>query len=588
MAALSVGWMVGFGGTYTAPLTALAAGFEVLGVVVTRVRMRDPAARLGRIVAMGLLVAALTVGVSLLRLWPVAETLTDSPRLLGGKPGTAPVAVWKYLFGDASNHWAKADFLIGLPVLPLVVFGVWRKRAIAPAIGAALWIWFSLGYKVHASLFAVLRTIPPYTMLRAPERFLLFVALAAATIAALGVRRLEVAMRKTRGFVVVALAFHALLLADTAILVHLGQARADARKLDPEPPMVDREFRQTRGNRWLAAYYPLMSRGSLTCFDDYNIAQSPQLRGDLPEEEYLKDKGAGTVKRVRWSPDHVDLQVDLTRPARVYVNQNWHPGWRSNVGEVVSEDGLLSVDLPAGAHALELRFWPRSAVVGIATSLLAIFVACWIIWRARAGADGASRDTVRGTRDWLTTTALALAPFLVTALGLLLMREPRRPPPPLITPTGEAMVVAAPPEDTTPLNARWDDGMVLVASHVELEPADEAHGPLAVVELDWRFDQPVPPGLGVYIQFERPGGHFATDHILLSGVLVPEAAPLHAILRDVSDVNAVPETKKETTWTVYAGLWRARRDMERLPVIDRGQATISANRVLVGTFTVTP
>jgi hypothetical protein len=130
--------------------------------------------------------------------------------------------------------------------------------------------------------------------------------------------------------------------------------------------------------------------------------------------------------------------------------------------------------------------------------------------------------------------------------------------------------------------------VVLEAAYVELDPADNTHQDQVTVELDLRFDKPVPPGLGVFLQFERPGGRFATDHVLLSGVLVPEAAPLHTLLRDVSDPINVPPVKSKSTWTVYAGVWRARRDMTRLAVIDPGRATINADRVVVGTFTVSP
>ena len=584
----SIAWMIGFGGTYTAPLTALAAAFEAAWMLGSQLRRGKRVSsvsrghRLGLAALMGVLLVLLALGLSMVRLWPVAETLAASPRLLGGKPGTSPIWVWRFLFGERSNQWMKADFLIGLPVLPIVILGLWRKRSIAPAVSIALFVWFSMGYDVRASLFAVLRTVPPYTMLRAPERFLIFVALGAATIAALGIRRLEIAGRKSTRFLVGALVCHGLLLGDAVVLARLGQIKADARKIDPTPPIVDRDFRQTRGNRWIAAYYPFMSRGTLTCFDDYDIAQSPQLRVDLPQEEYLKDMEAGTVWRSHWSPNQIDLEVKLTRPARVYINQNWHPGWRSNVGAVVSDDGLLAVDLPEGTHALTLRFWPRSAVGGMAATLLALVVAGFIVWRARQS------DEITLGRDWLVTAALTAAPLLVVAISFSVMHEPTRPPPPLLTPSGEPMIVDAPPEDTTPLAARWDNGIVLEAAHVDLEPADETHGPLTTVELDWRFEEKVPPGLGVFIQLERTGAHIGTDHVLLSGAVVPEAAPLHVTVRDVSAAITMPQEKDEKTWKVYAGFWRARRDMTRMKVISRGNATVSADRVLVGTVTVPP
>jgi len=582
LSALAMSWMVGFGGTYTAPLTLLAAAFEVGSMLVVDLRRPGRLGRLTQAAWMGITVALLAASVSMARLWPVAENLQASPRLLGGTPGTSPSKIFQLLFGDKDHHWARGDFLIGLPALPVIAFGIFRKRAIVPLIGLVLWLWFATGYDVHASLFAVLRTIPPYTMLRAPERFLTFVALTSAVIAALGIRKLEALGRRRAGYLACAFALHGLLAIDAVLLAYHGQMRADARKMDPPPAVIARDFRQARGNRWLADYYPLMSRGTLTCFDDYDVAQTSALRGDLPQEEYLKDTDAGTVRRTSWSPNKVALHVVLTRPARVYVNQNWHPGWRASVGEVVPEDGLLAVDLAAGTHDLTLQFRPRSAIAGLWISFLGLVVAAGLLVRARKS------DRVTSTLDRVVMVCAAAAPLLLLPAALRLMHEPKRPPAPLQTPAGEPMIVDAPPEDTTPIGTRLESGIVLLAAHVELEPADEDHGPFAIVELDWRFDEPVPPGLGVFIQVEAGKTHFGTDHVLLSGVLLPESAPLHTILRDISEPIALPTPKQPTTWSFYVGFWRARRDMSRLRITEVGQGTVRAGRILAGTLDVAP
>src|SRR6202041_695323 len=173
-----------------------------------------------------------------------------------------------------------------------------------------------------------------------------------------------------------------------------------------------RDFHQARGNRWHAIDYTFLGRGSLSCFDDYNVAQSAALRGDLAQEEYLRDPDAGTVARLAWSPNRIDLHVDLTKPARVFVNQNWHPGWRSSSGTVVSDDGVLAVDLPAGSQDLTLRFLPRSAVGGIATVVLGLGAGAWL-----SGRESHGRDSVRLGRDFLATTALCLLPFAGTGLA---------------------------------------------------------------------------------------------------------------------------------------------------------------------------
>jgi hypothetical protein len=584
LAALSMAFIVGFGGTYTAPLTALAVGFEVASKVVADVRRSQPVSRTLAHACIALALVALSLAVSMVRLWPVAENLAASPRLLGGKPGLELGAVLHALFGDVGNRWSKGDLLVGLPALPLAVLGALRRRSLSLVISIALCVWLACGYHAELSLFAALRTIPPYTMLRAPERFLLFVALSIATLAAIGTRRLEVrGLGRTRAMIVVATLGHALLLADTVLLIKLGQVRAAGRVLEPEPPKVDRDFRQARGNRWLAAYYPMMSRGSLTCFDDYDIAQSPDLRGDLPAEEYLRDAEAGTVRRVAWSPNHVALETVLTHPARVYVNQNWHPGWRSSAGTVVSDNGLLAVDLPAGTQTVTLRFLPRSALGGLATTLLGLGAAGMLLCRARR------RTKADTPRERAVTVALSIAPLVGVPLSFLLTREPPRPSAPLLTPLGEPMIAERLPPKATREEVRWGSGIALAGASLEVDGATPRHGPLLHMELDWRFDEPVPAGLGVFVQFERQGGTFATDHVLLSGILLPEDAPLHVVVRDVSDAISLPAVEGPATWRVYVGVWRARRDMARLPIVAAGSsdAVVSADRVLVGSVDVT-
>jgi hypothetical protein len=581
-AALAVSWMIGFGGTYTGPLTVLAAGFEVLEALLKRVRRPR---EMGYVLSMGVVVVVLAAALSLVRLWSVAETLSASPRIIGGTPGEWPKHVWELLFGDKSRHFRRGDFLIGIPLVPLIVLGSGRKRALILTFAGLIWVWLTLGFKAPGSpttsLFALLRVIPPYTMLRAPERFLVFFALAASGIAALGIRGLEIASRKKRGMIVLVVLCQALLAWDIVVLINNDYMEAKNRTMVVPPTTLSREFHQSRGNRWLAAYYPWMSRGSLSCFDDYDVAQSPELRGDLEQEEYLADKAAGSVVQTYWSPNRIDLHVELSKPARVIVNQNWHPGWRSSVGQVVSNDGLLAIDVPEGSHDLTLRFLPRSAVGGLGTGILGLAVA-FVIWRRSRTAD-----KVTPGRDWWVTTGLCLLPFSAALLSFVLMEEPRRPPPAALTPMGEPMIVDAAPESVPRNGAQWDDGITLEAAEMRIEPSDDGQSRLVTLELDWRLDRKLPAGLGVFVHFETiPKERFSADHVLLSGIMQLDDAPLHKTIRDVSDPIVVSPPKNGITWQLHIGIWRARRDQARIPVVSYGANGGDDNRVLIGTIDV--
>jgi hypothetical protein len=158
-----------------------------------------------------------------------------------------------------------------------------------------------------------------------------------------------------------------------------------------EPAMtMDQPFRQSLGNRWYAHVWPAAGMGTLSCFEEQAFTVSPALRGDLPQEEYLSDPDAGTVKRVAWSPHRIDLRVALDRPTTLLVNQNDHRGWRTSAGRKVHRNGLIAVELPAGDHEVVLSFRDPLIGWGAAITLLTILGLTGhelVLWRRRKGRD---------------------------------------------------------------------------------------------------------------------------------------------------------------------------------------------------------
>ncbi len=76
------------------------------------------------------------------------------------------------------------------------------------------------------------------------------------------------------------------------------------------------------------------------------------------------------------APARVDLVADSDAPALLVVTDTWFPGWRARVdgrpAELLRADhAFRAVALPAGRHAIELRFVPRSVAVGAAVSAAA-------------------------------------------------------------------------------------------------------------------------------------------------------------------------------------------------------------------------
>jgi hypothetical protein len=575
--AASVAWMIGFGGTYAAPLTAVAVAWEgLLAVAERRNRPRDVA----RTLVFALTTLAFAVALSLFRIWPIADNLAGSPRVLGGGDSTSLKDLYADLFGHEGWTVFHGAYAVGSLVLPVLFLGGLRRRAM-PLLGSGLlWLWIALGYGVKPSLFGLLRTVPPYTMLRAPDRFLMLFALGVAVVASLAVRRFEVIGHRRPLVFVLALACAGVVGWDAYILVKNSRDDASGPPRGSPPAIVDRRFRQSRGNRWLAFYYFKMSRGVLACFDDYNVSQSPELRGDLPAEEYLRDKEAGTVTETAWAPGRIDLKVSLARAARVYVNQNWHPGWRASDGAVVSEDGLLAVDLPKGEHVVVLRFLPRSAIAGGLTSIAAAALAIYLWARTRR------RDSFGHGAKLARDAGLFMSPLLVAAIGWVAIREPKRPPPRLVTPQDEPMVVAWPPEDAVPLRVRWvDEGIRLDAFRLRTTTTgSDIH---ATLELDWWFEKRPPPRLGITVRLEgAPQGPIGVSYATFSNALLMEDAPLKRTIRDVSEDMLLMKSYKPYPVTVSVVVSALRGSGEPLDDVDVGGMRAAGGRVTLPPVTV--
>jgi hypothetical protein len=578
--AVAVAWMIGFGGTYAAPLTALgsaAEGFEAL--LRRRHRLPDLARLAAAVGAAVVFVAAM----SLVRLWPVAENLSSSPRILGGMEVTKLDRLWRDLFSNSAPRYMRAEYLVGISMLPLFLLGGLRRRARPLLLSSLVWVWLALGYGVKPSLFALLRSVPPYTMLRAPERCLPLFVLGFAVVTSLAYRWIEVVSRRAPAAVLLVFACLGVFGWNLFGLVKNDSEISALRPMVPPPTKVDREFRQTRGNRWLGFYYTEMSRGVLACFDDYNVAQSPDLRGDLAEEEYLRDPEAGTVTQTDWAPNRIDLRVSLVRPARVYVNQNWHPGWHASGGTVIEDRGLLAIDVPAGTRDVVLRFLPASAILGGLTSLAALAVAAYVWMRTKASDGfGSGRVLVR-------EVGLFASPWLVAALGLLVVREPKRASPPLVTPDGDPIVVPAPPADAVRIDARWAaEGITLEAALLKKSlggPSDrDTH---VSVELDWRLDKKPPKGLAIFVRVEGGlSGPISLTYAFFSGIMLLDDAPLHTTLRDVSQELLLPNGRDPKEIKVFAGLYYGRSDGERLTDVEAGTLRVDHGGVPVGSFAI--
>jgi hypothetical protein len=100
--------------------------------------------------------------------------------------------------------------------------------------------------------------------------------------------------------------------------------------------------------------------------------------GDEPQVR-IRD-GQGTIHEIRRTSSRWWIDVELTTPGRLWINQNFADGWGADAGTVLRDYDLLAVDLPPGRRLLQLRYAPSELVPCAVISALG-FALMGLLWR---------------------------------------------------------------------------------------------------------------------------------------------------------------------------------------------------------------
>ena len=589
IAAIAFAVMLGFGGSFAAPLVAVAALVEALRAVLD-----EPHAARARALAMLAATASFMATVACVRLWPIAETLAAAPRLMAGTPGHQPrallAAVTSLLVPKDGDILLSGSFFVGSAFLAVAALGAADRRALRGLVAVVVFVWLSAGYARKPALFALLRELPVFNALRYPERFLWLAILFASEPAALAIGRIPLIGEGRRWrvgvWIVLAGGIGFTIFNEISAFHRTAQERA----LGTLTASFSPDFHQTRGNRWLVAHYQAMGVGSLSCWETHPVMQSTLLRADLPAEEYLSEESrdAGAVTRVSWSPNEIVLRANLTRPARILVNQNWHPGWHASVGAVVSAEGLIAIDVPQGEQEVRLRFRPWSTLAGAGvtgSALLALGALGWLTRR---------RGALFSPRARKVTIALVALPWVVAGSAYALSPDPHFPPPTMRNANGAPALVDVADEKQLPglpLGAEMSVPIRVEAGSVK--GPDELQD--LVLDVYLRRTGALARATTMFVHLERrtaPGevlpkkkdGFYNADHQVIAGSFYLSDSPEGRVVHDVRGVHL--KEAAPGTWDVYVAFGHVSGQQGRAKVVNPGTATVDTDRVKIGTFVV--
>ena len=168
-----------------------------------------------------------------------------------------------------------------------------------------------------------------------------------------------------------------------------ADSNADARganrwKLVAQTQYVDiYENARTLPRAWLAsdaralgegATLEAIRTGSLPDGTRWEPLRTALVESDPPANS-LSGKGSGRVEITRYEPNRVDVKTEAESPSILVLAENHYPGWRAYVdgesaGVLRVDYNLRGVFVPAGAHEVRFVYRPKSALIGLAVSLL--------------------------------------------------------------------------------------------------------------------------------------------------------------------------------------------------------------------------
>jgi len=408
------------GGTYPAPLMAVALAVECLA----RLGSADDRRAMARALPV---IAVLFVLLAAVRLLPALHYLREHPRLEPLDDGLGIGEVFS--FWTTRTHarrmpghgyvWPEYDDYVGLVPVALMLAGLLvalfardgarRERRIDLAVFVAL-VWCALGRIGGPALAVLLHALPIFRSLRVPSRFLgpAMVGFGLLAAGALAAGRRTLANRGPR-VVRAALAFELALVVAVALDICLTNQRVMQQGLDPRLPQrrASADFFQNTGADYSRlSTFPVEGFGTRACYVALEWKPAPGITDGRGAQARLEPPAAGAVVETSWSPNRLAFDVRLDAPATLIVNQNYETGWRADgdgtVGAFVVPErrfwdirarpselpvkgaiGLLAVSLPVGAHHLVLVHRPPWLLTGGFLSLAGLALAAAILRRAR-------------------------------------------------------------------------------------------------------------------------------------------------------------------------------------------------------------
>lgn len=385
------------GATYPLPYFALVMLFDALARIIGGERV------LG-IFRGALVTGVLSVMVGAIRLLPIAHELAARPRNVQSRDSLSLAEFLSTLV--ARDHvyrwlghefvWAEYGAFVGWGVIGLGFVGLLATRRLGlpgraartAAFGFLLFAALAMGDAALFAPWSLLRSLPVFDSLRVPSRFLVVVTFYLALLAGSGADVVARAFASWRlpGFLFALRRSSTAVTCFCLIAVLLETQTALESVLDrwdgaPVPGvLLPAPAFHLVGDPYAGyASFPARNVGTPQCYEALHVVPARGLWLGDREQARLVDGSTGTLLRGVDTPSSSSFSARLSTPSRVLLNRNYTPDWVTSVGTMADSDGLLAVDLPAGAHRVRVHYVPAHASIAVASTAVGLW-ACIGIW----------------------------------------------------------------------------------------------------------------------------------------------------------------------------------------------------------------
>jgi len=126
----------------------------------------------------------------------------------------------------------------------------------------------------------------------------------------------------------------------------------------------------------------LMSdRATFRCYEPLGLIQLT-----APERPLVFAEGPLSLTTAAFTPNRIDVTIASGQaPSRLFINQNYAPGWRTALGPIGPDPGYRNVSIqvsPGTSGTYSVRFVPPGLLIGWAIFAMSIAGSVWL-WRRR-------------------------------------------------------------------------------------------------------------------------------------------------------------------------------------------------------------